>query len=245
MPSLRLTAISRQTKHWCSMKIGILIAGHVPDALIAERGDYNLFFERLLDGHDFTFQHWDVVDGKFPHGPQDADGWLITGSKHGAYEDHDWIPPLEDLVRAIHADRRPLIGICFGHQVIAQALGGKVEKFVGGWSVGRVAYETDEGPVIINAWHQDQVVERPATARVLGSTDFCKNAILAYDDTILTYQPHPEFDPSYVQDLIETRGRGLVPDPLLDTALAESDGPLDTAKVANDMARFFKQERAA
>ncbi len=227
------------------MKIGILQTGHAPDALIEQTGDYDLFFERLLDGHGFSFENWPVVDGVFPPGADAADGWIITGSRYGAYEDHDWIPPLEDLVRAIHRDGLPMVGICFGHQIIAQALGGKVEKFAGGWSVGRVEYDTAEGPLAVNAWHQDQVTEPPAQARVLGSTPFCENAILAYGDTILTYQPHPEFGSDFVRDLIEARGRGVVPDDLLYDALNGLSKPNDSQRVANDIAGFLKAERTA
>lgn len=222
------------------MKIGILLTGHAPDALIDATGDYDLFFQRLLDGHGFAFETWAVVDGQFPPDALAADGWLITGSRHGAYEDHDWIAPLEQLVRDIQASGRPMVGICFGHQIIAQALGGRVEKYAGGWSVGRVEYDTATGPVAIQAWHQDQVTQAPDGARVLGRTAFCENAILAYGDRILTYQPHPEFGSDFVRALIEKRGRGVVPDAQLDAALADLDAPLDSPRVADDMAAFFK-----
>ena len=114
------------------MKIGILITGHTPDELKPDVGTYGDMFQRLLDGNGFTFDVYPVVDGVFPTGVDAADGWLITGSKHGAYEAHDWIPPLEQFIRDTYGDGRPMIGVCFGHQIIAQALGGKVEKFDGG-----------------------------------------------------------------------------------------------------------------
>ena len=123
------------------MKIGILQTGHAPDALIDDTGDYDEMFRDLLGGHGFTFATFAVVDGQFPDSAKDADGWLITGSRHGAYDDLPWIPPLEDLIRDIHARGLPLIGVCFGHQIIAQALGGKVEKFKGGWAIGRTTYD--------------------------------------------------------------------------------------------------------
>lgn len=224
------------------MKIGILRTGHSPDGMIETMGNYDTMFERLLDGNDFTYETFSVVDGEFPAGPQDADGWLITGSKHGAYEDHAWIPPLEDLIRSINATGKPLIGVCFGHQIIAQALGGKVEKFEGGWSVGRTQYTLDGQPLALNAWHQDQVTQLPESARVVGSSDFCANAMLAYGDNIWTIQPHPEFNPAFVDGLIKTRGKGVVPDAQLEAATAELTKPLNSNDIAARMAQFFKSK---
>ena len=119
------------------MKIGILIVGHPPQEL-SHNGRYDAYFIRLLDDADFTYQAWSVLDGEMPADVHDAQGWLITGSRHGAYEPHPWIPPLEQFIRDCYAAHVPMIGVCFGHQIIAQAMGGKVEKFAGGWSVGRV-----------------------------------------------------------------------------------------------------------
>ena len=223
------------------MHIGVLLAGHVADALVSEHGDYDLMFERFLDGQGFIFSHYPVVDMVFPESTGAADGWLITGSRHGAYEDHPWIQPLEDLVRAVHGERVPMVGICFGHQIMAQALGGRVEKFAGGWSVGRQVYEFDsEGPLALNAWHQDQVVSVPQGAEVIARNPFCMNAALAYGDRALTIQAHPEFDRPYLEGLIAVRGRGTVPDDLLDSATDQLDLPLDSAVLANRIAGFFQ-----
>ena len=137
----------------------------------------------------------------------------------------------------------PVVGICFGHQIIAQALGGKVEKFAGGWSVGPTAYDFDGDTITLNAWHQDQVVERPKDAQVLASNDFCENAALLYDDRAFTVQAHPEFRSDFVDGLMKTRGRGLVPDPLLDAATARLDTPLQDRAIAARIAEFFKHPR--
>ena len=223
------------------MKIGILQTGHSPDNMKDALGDYGDMFVKLLGGHGFDFQIWSVVDGDFPASAVDADGWLITGSKHGAYEDHDWIPPLEQLIRAIREAGRPLVGICFGHQIIAQALGGKVEKFAGGWSVGRTEYTIDGETLALNAWHQDQVTTLPEGAEVVGSSAFCENAALVYGDRIYTIQPHPEFTATMVDRLIHHRGPGNVPDALLKDAMERLDQPVANAEIANRMATFFKR----
>ena len=199
-------------------------------------------FEKLLDGNDFEFETFSVVDDVFPSGAEAADGWLITGSKHGAYEDHPWIPPLEKLIRDVHATGKPMIGVCFGHQIIAQALGGKVEKFGGGWSVGRTEYTLDGAPVALNAWHQDQVVELPHDARVVGSSDFCANAMLAYGESIWTVQAHPEFPAEFIDGLIKTRGKGVVPENQLEAATAVLPEPTDNQRIAAHMAQFFKSK---
>lgn len=226
------------------MKIGILQTGHAPEPLEKKFGDYDAMFRTLLDGNGFEFVTYAVVDGEFPDGPDDADGWLITGSRHGAYEDHPWIPPLEELIRQIQAAGKPLIGVCFGHQIIAQALGGKVEKFKGGWAVGRTEYDYDGETVSLNAWHQDQVTQRPESARLLGTNPFCENAMLAYGDTIWTVQAHPEYSNDFIQGLMETRGKGVVPDALMKDAKTRETAPDDNERIGRLMADFLKKERA-
>ena len=223
------------------MKIGILKTGHAPDIVLDELGDYEVMFANLLAGHGFEFDAYNVVDGEFPSGPEAADGWLITGSKHGAYEDLPWIAPLEELIRDIYADGRPLVGVCFGHQIIAQALGGTVEKFDGGWSVGVTEYEIEGTRLPLNAWHQDQVTKLPEGAQVVGSSAFCDYAALLYGNHIYTIQPHPEFTATMMDRLIHHRGPGVVPEALLAEAAGRLDQPTANAEIANRMAAFLKR----
>ena len=225
------------------MRIGILQTGHTPEALVAQSGTYPDMFRRLLAGQGFDFRDYAVVDMEFPASPQDCDGWIITGSRHGVYEDHPFIPPLEDFIRRAQADGVPMVGICFGHQIIAQALGGKVEKFAGGWAVGPQDYDFDGTTLRLNAWHQDQVTTPPPGARTLASNAFCAHAALAYGDTMFTVQAHPEYGPDFIEGLMETRGRGVVPDPLMDAARARLDQPLDNQTLAARIAAFFKAPR--
>lgn len=226
------------------MRIGILQTGLAPEALAPEMGDYPDMFARLLDGHGFTFRTWKVVEGEFPASVRDADGWLITGSRHGVYEDHPWIPPLEQFIRDAFALRVPVVGICFGHQIVAQAMGGKVERFAGGWAVGATEYDFGGETLRLNAWHRDQVVKAPAGATVIATNDFCANAALLYDDRALTVQAHPEFRPEFVDGLMRTRGKGLVPDEVMAEAAAKLELPIQDKTMAGRIAAFFKEPRA-
>ena len=226
------------------MKIGILVTGHPPDELHEQFGEYDGMFRALLGGNGFEFQTYSVVDGVFPEDAHQADGWVITGSRHGAYEDHPWIAPLELLIRDIQEAGTPLIGVCFGHQIIAQALGGKVEKFKGGWAIGRTDYRFGDQAVTLNAWHQDQVTRLPEGAVVTGTNDFCQNAMVAYGDTIWTVQAHPEYGNDFIQGLMKTRGKGVVPDELMQAAADRQDAADDNAKIGRHMADFLKKARA-
>ena len=225
------------------MHIGILQAGHLPEDMAKVTGDYDTLFRRLLGGHGLDLAVWNVVNMEFPSSVDDADGWLITGSKHGAYDDLPFIPKLEDFVRQARAEQVPLVGICFGHQIIAQALGGRVEKFSGGWSVGPQTVDWGGTPMTLNSWHQDQVIEPPDGAEVLATSDFCRYGALLYDDWAFTVQTHPEFTATEVDFLLRTRAPGLVPEPLRAEAAANLDAPLDNARLADRIANFFKDAR--
>ena len=226
------------------MRIGILQTGLAPEALSDTMGDYPDMFARLLDGQGFTFRTFRVVEGEFPADVHDCDGWLITGSRHGVYEDHPWIPPLEQFIRDAFAARVPVVGICFGHQIVAQAMGGKVERYDGGWAVGATEYDFSGEKLVLNAWHRDQVTRAPESARVIATNEFCANAALLYDDRAFTVQAHPEFRPEFVDGLMKTRGKGLVPDDVMAAAAARLADPIQDRTMAGRIAAFFKEPRA-
>ncbi|WP_290705709.1 type 1 glutamine amidotransferase [Amphritea sp.] len=192
------------------MKIGILAAGSNEGALLERFGSFAQMTEEMLVGAGFSFQIWDLCVGEFPESHRDCDGWIITGSPASVYEPLVWIAPLEQLIRDINQARQGLVGICFGHQIIAQALGGRVSKAKAGWGLGVDHYlPTEKGMVLLGAEshslhviHQDQVVTLPEGAEPLAGSEFCPYGVLSYNSHIFTVQAHPEFSREYMQVLL-------------------------------------------
>ena len=199
-----------------TLRIGILETGRPPEDLLNRHGDYPQLVDEWVAPLGGESRSYAVLDGEFPESASDADLWVITGSRHGVYEDHDWIPPLEQFIRDVRDAGGKMFGICFGHQIIAQALGGTVEKSEKGWGTGVHAYELAAewpeklgGPLpeglAIQAFHQDQVIEKPEDAATLASSRFCEHAALWYPDFAVTVQGHPEYTATFARDLIEAR----------------------------------------
>ena len=222
------------------MNIGILMCGHAADEIQKNHGDFDYFFSNLLAGHGFDFGIYDVENMEYPASVLECDGWLLTGSKHGAYEDHAFIPPLEQFVRDARASKVPMVGICFGHQVIARAFGGHVAKYEGGWAVGRHEYQTEDGgDLALSVWHQDQVITPPSDARTTARSGFCAHAALVYPDGIWTMQPHPEFSSPVIKEYLYARGpEAGVPVKLMEAASKETK-PIDNVEVGNQIAEHF------
>ncbi|MDI1282025.1 type 1 glutamine amidotransferase [Brevundimonas sp.] len=226
------------------IRIAILETGTPPPALGERYGDYPAMFQALL-GEDFVCRAFDVAAGEWPEAAA-FDGVIITGSASGVYEADAWIADLLDWIRAARGRTR-LVGICFGHQAMAQALGGRVEKSDKGWGVGLHAYQVVSAEpwmappattVALPASHQDQVVERPADARIWLRSAFTPFAGLAWGEDAISMQPHPEFTPEFTADLTGGRydriGRALV-----DPALESLKGPNDCARVGGWIRRFL------
>lgn len=223
------------------MRIGILQNDHATPAM-QPFGDMPDLFARLLGGRGFSFETFRCDEMALPASVTQCDAWLLTGSRHGAYEERAYIAPLEAFIRAAHTAAAPMVGICFGHQIMAQALGGKVEKFAGGWAIGATEYDFGTETLVLNAFHQDQVIAPPPGARIIASTPFCRYAALDYGGRALSFQPHPEFDDPLMAALI-TEARGELPDAPLDAALAGLGRPLDNARIAARIAEFFHSAR--
>lgn len=200
------------------MRLGILEAGRPPAPLDETHGRYPAMFEDLLRPHlpaEIEVVGYPVIEGEFPDSVVDCDAWLITGSAFGVYDPEPFIPTLKTFTKAIAEANLPLVGICFGHQLIAEVLGGSAVKSDKGWGVGSHRYDLHRAPEWLPAEagvqfdtyvsHQDQVTEPPPGAEVIAGSAFCPNAMITVGETILTLQSHPEMPSAYVRDLYELR----------------------------------------
>ena len=223
------------------MKLAILETGAPPGDLASRFGDYPAMFRALL-GEGFEVESFDVQRGRFPaSGSHDA--YLITGSPAGVYEPLPWIAELLDFIRS--ARNSKLVGICFGHQAMAEALGGHVEKSDKGWGAGlhRYSVVTREpwmdavATIAAPASHQDQVVVQPPSTDVVLRSDFTPFAGLAWTDRqAISFQFHPEFSAEFAKALIEQR-HDRVPEP--QRAMASLDAPNDNARVGRWIRTFL------
>ncbi len=230
------------------MKLGILETGGPPEQIRGRYGSYPSMFRRLFGENTFDYAVFDVPSGETPKAVDECGAWLVTGSSAGAYDPEPWIAPLEDFLRAAKG-QVPLVGVCFGHQIMTQAFGGKVTKSPNGWGLGLQRYRLAETrpwmdtgePIAVPGSHQDQVVEAPPGAAILGGNDFCPIGVLDYGPArAISIQLHPEFEPDYAKALIETRRGTRLTHEEADLAVMSYEQPDDRARVGGWLQRFIE-----
>ncbi len=212
-------------------------------------GRYGDMFEHLLGETAYAWSVIDVRSAPLPERPEDYDGYLITGSAAGVYDPDAWIARTRDFLR--HAKgKAAIVGVCFGHQLMAEAFGGQVIKSPKGWGIGLHRYDVrdhrpwmdDARTIAAAASHQDQVVVAPPNTTVLASSDFTPFGMLAYDDQpAVSIQLHPEFDPAYAKALIEGRRGVRYDSDEADRALASYDAPDDRDRLGRWIGSFLNQ----
>ena len=233
------------------MHIGILKTDAVRPEWVPEFGEYPDMFKRLLLNADtsVSFVVWDVEESVHPTDSDIAavDGFIITGSKSSVYDDKQWIRDLEVLIQKLHARRKKMVGICFGHQIIAKALGGLVLKSDKGWGIGIHTYELDKvpfekaqsGQLKLVVSHQDQVHELPPGARNVVSNAHCENAGFLIGDHIFTLQGHPEFINEYSEAIMSFRHDRIGPGRVAEGRASLQQHKHESARVAGWMLSFL------
>lgn len=232
------------------MKIGLLECDHVLERFRHIAGDYRDMFAALFAPHapEIDLRFFDVCNGEFPQSPDVCDAYLTTGSRFSAYDEVGWIHALKGFLRRIHEAKKPFVGVCFGHQLMAEALGGKVSRAETGWGVGVHDVEIiglerwmrpEQPKCALQYMHQDQVERLPENGVMIGRSDHCPVAIFRVGDSALGIQSHPEFPKAYNEalllDRVERIGEGRVK-----AALASLDQATDESVAAKWIAEFLK-----
>ena len=240
------------------MNICILQADSVIEQFRSRHGDYPQMISKILKraaaeiGETLSSKTYDVVSEIYPESIRAYDGYVISGSRQSVYDSDAWISQLRRYVVRLHDEKIPLVGICFGHQLIADELGGKTERAEGGWGVGVHEYEIidqhwcmspakDRVRVIVS--HKDQVNTLPPGAIRLARSDFCANAMFSIDSHIFALQGHPEFLRAYSRDLMEWR-REIIGETTYEAGVATLEQDLQNFEISQWIVRFLKGDRS-
>jgi GMP synthase-like glutamine amidotransferase len=233
-------------------RVTIIETGIVSPKNRERHGSYPQMFERMIGAADVsvTFDTVSIPAGAPLPDAKELEAILITGSSAGVYDDLDWIAPLEAFVRVAHQDKVPMVGVCFGHQLIAQALGGTARKSEKGYGLGRHVYDiapdngvVDGKRIALACSHQDQVITPPAGASTILSSVFTPHAGLLYaGGTTFSVQAHPEFSVGFALACCEmVRSKGDAPESVVAPAEASLAEPLESARLGAAIARFLTQ----
>jgi GMP synthase-like glutamine amidotransferase len=232
------------------MHIALLGCDDVPERFRHIAGGYRDMFEALLRPAvpDLELEWFDVVQGELPASADTCDAYVCTGSRYSVYEDREWIAKLKDYVRRLHDARKPFVGVCFGHQMLAEALGGEVKPAEQGWGVGVHAMRiTQQEPWMqpqrtdcrLQYMHADQVQSLPPESVVLAAARHCPVAMFRVGEHMLGIEGHPEFPAPYVEALVQSR-RERIGEERSQAAIAslreETDHPVVARWISNFLA---------
>ena len=229
--------------------LGIIKADEVDAELQPRFGSTLGNFQHLFNAAEvdnLVLRSYEAREGSYPDDLDECDGYLITGSRHCAFSKTPWIQTLLEFVRTLDRAQKKLIGICFGHQCIALALGGSVVKAKQGWGLGVHEYQILLSGILsdvagttlrLRCSHEDQVACLPARATCLLTNDFCENAGMVVANHIISFQAHPEFDKDFAEHLILNREQELGLN--FDSVLASLAIDVDSIPVARSLLRFL------
>jgi GMP synthase-like glutamine amidotransferase len=233
------------------MHIGLLACDEVAERFRHIAGGYQEMFERLLSPHvpGLQITRFDAQALSLPTDVAACDAWITTGSRASVYDDAEWIREAEVFVRKVADSDRPFVGVCFGHQLLAYALGAEVKRAPAGWGVGVLSMSIvhqenwmvpERSTVRLQYMHADQVTQPPAGATLLGSAPHCPVAMFQFGPRLLGIEAHPEFPAAYSRALIEDR-RARMGERAATDALARVDEPTDSSIVGGWIARFLRR----
>ena len=232
--------------------IGILACDHVsPELREASRGrDYDDMYGEMMRAAEPSIRTrtYDVVGGAIPASPDECDAWIVTGARYDAYRDEPWIVALRKFIASVLEHQSRLVGVCFGHQAVAHALGGKAEN-TGTWKAGPQLLHVEDTPwfeggaVRVNAMHQDVASAIPPGARTIATGNTAEHPMFLVGDNILCIQDHPEYDAAYISALVEAR-RPRMGDAITDAALESiARDPVDNAITGRWLTDFLLDRR--
>ena len=232
-----------------SLNIGILDCDTVHEDLRKEYVSYSHMFQTLFMqvAPSVSFTSYRVLEGIYPESPDECDGYIITGSKSSVYDNDEWLGLLSKYVKTLSACRKKMVGICFGHQLLAHVLGGRTRKSDKGWGVGVMSSEIVANPEwmkpIISSYsllvsHQDQVTQLPPNATLIATSPFCSHSAFQIEDYAVGFQGHPEFIRNYSQCLMEMR-RDRIPHAIIEEGIKSLREKTDHLMVAQWIINFF------
>lgn len=229
-------------------RIGLLLVGHIDSGSLHIGGDYPELYADILASHDIELTTYRCDEGQMPSSLSEQDGWLCSPSRLSVYDDIDWLRDVEQLLRDMVATETPYVGICFGHQLMAQALGATVVKADYGWGIGAKHYDIVEqqpwmdssDQIVLAASHQDQVQALPDGARLLARADYCPVGGMLIGERAWTLQVHPEFSLAVADSLLATR-LALFGEEKANAARETLSEPLQQHRIAGWISNFFHQ----